>query len=127
MQTCNANPFASSSTAVRFWAQHLRLDILLKDGPITAFTSSKVRPIKFELLKDCLRIGDGDWWGKRRDRAPVQVETCDVCRRELWRWRDRARPLVQLGRYCGTAPKRRDILLKDGPITAFTSSTVRRR
>ena len=58
----------------------------------TAFTSSKVRPIKFE---DCLRIGDGDWWGKRRDRAAV--ETCDLCRRELWRSRDRARPLVQLG------------------------------
>ena len=70
-------------------------DTSLKDGPITAFTSSKARPIKFELLKDCLRIGDGDWWGKRRDRATV--ETCDVCRRELWRSRDSARPLVQLG------------------------------
>ena len=74
-------------------------DIFIEDGPITAFTSSKVTPIEFELLKDCLRIGDGDWWGKRRDRAPVQVETCDVCRRELWRTRDRARPLVQLGRW----------------------------
>ena len=38
----------------------IRRDILLKDGPITVFTSSKVRPIKFELLEDCLRIGDGD-------------------------------------------------------------------
>ena len=38
----------------------IRKDILLKDGPITVFTSSKVRPIKFEFLKDCLRIGDGD-------------------------------------------------------------------
>ena len=46
---------------------------MLKDGPITVFTSSKVRPIKFELLKDYLRIGDGDWWGKRRDRAAVDV------------------------------------------------------
>ena len=83
---------------VRVWAaQHLyvRRDIMLKDGPIT--TSSKVRSIKFELLKDCLRIGDGDWWGKRRDRAAV--ESCDMCRRELWRSRDRARPLVQLGRW----------------------------
>ena len=70
---------------------------MLKDGPITAFTSSKVRPIKFELLKDCLRIGDGDWCGKRRDRAAV--ETCDVCRRELWRSRDRARPLLRRGRW----------------------------
>ena len=73
----------------------IRRDMLLKDEPITAFTSSKVRPIKFELLRDCLRIGDGDWWGKRRDR--VAVETCDVFRRELWRARDGARPLVQLG------------------------------
>ena len=36
-------------------------DIFIEDGPITAFTSSKVTPIEFELLKDCLRIGDGDW------------------------------------------------------------------
>ena len=70
---------------------------MLKDGPITAFTSSKARPTKFELLKDCLRIGDGDWWDKRRDRATV--ETCDVCRREPWRSRDRSRPLAQLGRW----------------------------
>ena len=72
-------------------------DIFLKDGPITAFARSKVRPIKFELLNDCLRIGDGGWWGKRRDRAAV--ETCDVCRRELWRFSDRARPFLQLGRW----------------------------
>ena len=70
---------------------------MLKDGPITACTSSKVRPIKFELRKDCLSIGDGDWWGKRRDRAAV--ETCGVCRRELRRSRDRARPLLQRGRW----------------------------
>ena len=74
-----------------------RRDILLKDGPITAFTSNKVRPIKFDLLTDCLRTGDGDWCGKRRDRAAVDM--CDVGRRELWRSRDRARPLLQLGRW----------------------------
>ena len=97
---------------VRVWAaQHLyvRRDIMLKDGPIT--TSSKVRSIKFELLKDCLRIGDGDWWGKRRDRAAV--ETCDLCRRELWRSRDRARPLVQLG--CWGNRRRRGCLLYTSP------------
>ena len=70
---------------------------MLKDGPITAFARIKVKPIKFELLKDCIRIGDGDWWGMRRNRAAV--ETCDVCRRELCRSRDRARPRVQLGRW----------------------------
>ena len=86
----NPNP---DPTPTHIGTAPIRRDILLKDGPkITAFTSSKVRPIKFE---DCLRIGDGDWWGKRRDRAAV--ETCDLCRRELWRSRDRARPLVQLG------------------------------
>ena len=74
-----------------------RRDILLKDGPITAFTSNKVKPIKFDLLTDCLRTGDGDWCGKRRDRAAVDM--CDVGRRELWRSRDRARPLLQLGRW----------------------------
>ena len=75
----------------------IRRDILLKNGPITAFTSSKVKSIKFELLKDRLNIGGGDWWGKRRARAAVDM--CDVCRRELWLSRDRARPLVQLGRW----------------------------
>ena len=30
------------------------------------------------LLKDWFKIGDVDWWGKRRDRAAI--ETCDVCR-----------------------------------------------
>ena len=52
----------------------IRRDILLKDGPITAYPSSKVRPIKFELLQYCLKVGDGDWSGKRRNRAAV--ETC---------------------------------------------------
>ena len=73
-------------------AAPIRTEILLKDGPITAFISSKARSIKFELLKDCLRIGDGDWCGMRRDRAAI--ETRDVCRRELWRSRVRARPLL---------------------------------
>ena len=75
----------------------IRRDIFYKDGPITAFESSKTRPLKFVLHKDWLRIGEGDWWWKRRHRAAV--ETCDVCRRELWRSRDRARPLWQLGRW----------------------------
>ena len=58
----------------------IRRDIVLKDGPITAFTSSKERPIKFESLQDCSRVGDGAWSGKRRNRAAV--ETCVTCAAE---------------------------------------------
>ena len=93
----NGTPAYAVSPSEKKGIAPVRRDILRKDGPITAFTSSKVRPIKSELLPDCSRIGDGDWWDKRRDHAAVEM--CDVCRRELWRSRDRARPLLQLGRW----------------------------